>query len=73
MDWGLRVYSDLPVLRENVIAKTGAMSGVRALAGYLKNQKGETLAFTILVNNYVGDPVKVQEIIRDLLKDIADK
>ena len=49
------------------------MSGVRALAGYLKNQKGETLAFTILVNNYVGDPVKVQETIRDLLKDIADK
>ena len=73
VDWGLRVYSDHPVLRENVIAKTGSMSGVRALAGYLKNQKGETLAFTILVNNYVGDPVKVQEIIRDLLKDIADK
>ena len=73
MDWGLRVYSDHPVLRENVIAKTGSMSGVRALAGCLKNQKGETLAFTILVNNYVGDPVKVQEIIRDLLKDIADK
>lgn len=73
VDWGLRVYSDHPVLRGNVIAKTGSMSGVRALAGYLKNQKGETLAFTILVNNYVGDPVKVQEIIRDLLKDIADK
>ena len=73
VDWGLRVYSDHPVLRENVIAKTGSMSGVRALAGYLKNQKGETLAFTILVNNYVGEPVKVQEIIRDLLKDIADK
>ena len=73
VDWGLRVYSDHPVLRENVIAKTGSMSGVRALAGYLKNQKGETLAFTILVNNYVGDPVKVQECMRDLLKEVADK
>lgn len=73
VDRGLRIYSNHPVLRDNVIAKTGSMSGVRALAGYLKNQKGETLAFTILVNNYVGDPVKVQEIIRDLLKDIADK
>ena len=49
------------------------MSGVRALSGYLKTQRGETLAFTILVNNYVGDPVKVQEIIRDLLKEFADK
>ena len=36
VDWGLRIYSDHPVLRENVIAKTGSMSGVRALAGYLK-------------------------------------
>ncbi|HJA15868.1 MAG TPA: D-alanyl-D-alanine carboxypeptidase/D-alanyl-D-alanine-endopeptidase [Candidatus Butyricimonas faecavium] len=73
VDWGLRIYSDHPVLRENVVAKTCSMSGVRALAGYLKTQQGETLAFTILVNNYVGDPVKVQECMRDLLKEIADK
>ena len=55
------------------MAKTGSMSGVRALAGYLKMRQGETLAFTILVNNYVGDPVKVQECMRDLLKEVADK
>ena len=73
VDWGLRVYSDHPVLRGNVVAKTGSMSGVRALSGYLKNKKGKTLAFTILVNNYVGDPVKVQEIMRDFLKEIAEK
>ena len=73
VDWGLRIYSDHPILRGNILAKTGSMSGVRALAGYLKTQRGETLAFTILVNNYVGDPVKVQEIIRDLLKEFADK
>lgn len=73
VDWGLRIYSDHPVLRGNVVAKTGSMFGVRALAGYLKTQQGEMLAFTILVNNYVGDPVKVQECMRDLLKKIADK
>ena len=73
VDWSLRIYSDHPVLRGNVVAKTGSMSGVRALAGYLKTRQGETLAFTILVNNYVGDPVKVQECMRDLLKEVADK
>lgn len=73
VDWGLRIYSDHPILRENVIAKTGSMFGVRALAGYLKTQQGKILAFTILVNNYVGDPVKVQEYMRDFLKEIADK
>lgn len=49
------------------------MAGVRALAGYLKTQKGETLAFTVLINNYVGDSVKVQEIMRDLLRELANK
>ena len=72
VDWNLRIYSDHQVLRENVVAKTGSMFGVRALAGYLKTRQGETLAFTILVNNYVGDPVKVQECMRDLLKEVAD-
>lgn len=67
------MYSDHPILRENVVAKTGSMSGVRALAGYLKTQEGETLAFTILINNYVGDSVKVQEIMRDLLRELANK
>lgn len=73
VDRGLRVYSDHPVLRGNVVAKTGSMFGVRALSGYLKNKKGETLAFTILVNNYEGDPVKVQEIMRDFLREMAEK
>jgi len=73
VDRGLQVYSDHPVLRGNVAAKTGSMSGVRALSGYLKNKKGEMLAFTIIVNNYVGDPVKVQAIMRDFLKEMAEK
>jgi serine-type D-Ala-D-Ala carboxypeptidase/endopeptidase (penicillin-binding protein 4) len=35
-----------------VAAKTGAMSGVRALSGYLTTSDGEPLAFSFLVNNY---------------------
>lgn len=71
VDRGLRVYSADPVLGGNLRAKTGSMSGVRALAGYLSTRKGEMLAFTIFVNNYTGDPVKIQETIRDFLRELS--
>lgn len=38
-----------------VHAKTGSMTGVDALAGYLKRANGQTLAFSLLVNNFAGD------------------
>ena len=72
IDRGLRVYSADPVLGGNLRAKTGSMFGVRALAGYLSTRNGETLAFTIFVNNYTGDLVKIQETIRNFLRELAN-
>jgi D-alanyl-D-alanine carboxypeptidase/D-alanyl-D-alanine-endopeptidase (penicillin-binding protein 4) len=36
----------------NARVKTGSLTGVRAMAGYLRTADGETLAFAIFVNNY---------------------
>ena len=36
----------------NARVKTGSLTGVRAMAGYVRTQDGETLAFTIFANNY---------------------
>ena len=38
----------------NVRAKTGTMSNVRSLAGYVRTRDGERLAFAIMVNNFEG-------------------
>lgn len=38
----------------NVRAKTGTMSNIRSLAGYVTTRDGEPLAFVIMVNNFEG-------------------
>jgi D-alanyl-D-alanine carboxypeptidase/D-alanyl-D-alanine-endopeptidase (penicillin-binding protein 4) len=47
----------------NVRAKTGTMSNIRSLAGYVTTRDGEHLAFVIMVNNFEGaGAVAVQAI-----------
>ncbi|HUA82032.1 MAG TPA: D-alanyl-D-alanine carboxypeptidase, partial [Dyella sp.] len=38
---------------DNVHAKTGSMTNVRCLVGYVTTAAGERLAFAIMLNNYV--------------------
>jgi D-alanyl-D-alanine carboxypeptidase/D-alanyl-D-alanine-endopeptidase (penicillin-binding protein 4) len=38
----------------SVRAKTGTMSNVRSLAGYVKTRDGEPLVFVVMVNNFEG-------------------
>jgi D-alanyl-D-alanine carboxypeptidase/D-alanyl-D-alanine-endopeptidase (penicillin-binding protein 4) len=38
----------------NLRAKTGTMSNIRTLAGYVTTRDGERLAFVILINNFEG-------------------
>ena len=38
----------------NLTAKTGSMSNIRSLAGYVRTGDGEALAFAVIVNNFEG-------------------
>lgn len=38
----------------NLRAKTGTMSNIRSLAGYVRSRDGEALAFAAIVNNFEG-------------------
>lgn len=54
---------------EKVYAKTGTLSWVRALSGYLQTEKGEILAFSMLVNNY-NQPRQSAEYLQDQALEI---
>jgi PBP4 family serine-type D-alanyl-D-alanine carboxypeptidase len=49
----------------NVHAKTGFVTEVRSLAGYLTDRDGELLAFSIFVNNHTA-PVQLANNLQDL-------
>ena len=55
-----------------VHAKTGTLSGVSTLSGYLKTLKGEDVAFSIMMQNYVGSSSRAKyfqdEIAKLLIK-----
>ncbi|GAM16499.1 D-alanyl-D-alanine carboxypeptidase/D-alanyl-D-alanine endopeptidase [Mesobacillus selenatarsenatis] len=42
-------------LKGRVSAKTGTLTGVSTLAGYVKTNSGETLIFSVLLNNLLDD------------------
>ena len=51
-------------------AKTGGLSGVRNLAGYIESQKYGTVAFSILMNGYIGSSSKHRYVQNQIIKTI---
>ncbi len=58
-------------LLDQVLAKTGTLSGIRALSGYLTNQAGERLAFSILLNNHVLSSAEADGVVESALARVA--
>ncbi len=53
-----------------VFAKTGTLSGVVALSGFLYTRKAKLLLFSILVNNHQASATAVRRTIETFLQDI---
>ena len=54
-----------------VRAKTGSMSRVQALAGYVETADRETLAFAILANNFSAPAAEVTRVIDEAVATLA--
>lgn len=55
----------------NVRAKTGTMSNIRSLAGYVTTADGERLAFALMVNNFEGAGATAVEAIDTIAVRLA--
>jgi serine-type D-Ala-D-Ala carboxypeptidase/endopeptidase (penicillin-binding protein 4) len=55
-----------------IYAKTGSLTGVVALSGYLITKKNKTLVFSILVNNYLSSGRSVRRLIEQYLQQIRN-
>lgn len=56
---------------ENVKAKTGSLTGVSTLSGYVTAENGEEYIFSILFNNYLADSVTpIQDEIAEAIAEL---
>jgi D-alanyl-D-alanine carboxypeptidase/D-alanyl-D-alanine-endopeptidase (penicillin-binding protein 4) len=55
-----------------VFAKTGTLSQVNALSGYLTTRRGETLVFSLIGNNYTGPGREVTSVFDQICALLAD-
>jgi serine-type D-Ala-D-Ala carboxypeptidase/endopeptidase (penicillin-binding protein 4) len=56
-----------------IYAKTGTLSGVIAISGYLNTKKGKELIFSVLVNNHKASGTEVRRAVEKFLQAIREK
>ena len=56
-----------------IYAKTGSLSGVITLSGYLLTQKNHLLIFSVLVNNHNGTPSKIRDAVAKFIEATRNK
>jgi D-alanyl-D-alanine carboxypeptidase/D-alanyl-D-alanine-endopeptidase (penicillin-binding protein 4) len=60
-----------PPLLDQVRAKTGTLSNVRSLSGYLTDQRGDRFVFSIIANNHLVGSAEVDRVAEAALYRIA--
>jgi D-alanyl-D-alanine carboxypeptidase/D-alanyl-D-alanine-endopeptidase (penicillin-binding protein 4) len=61
-------------LRESgyIFAKTGSLSGVVSISGFLYTRKNKLLIFSILVNNHNGSATNIRRVVEKFIEGIRN-
>jgi D-alanyl-D-alanine carboxypeptidase/D-alanyl-D-alanine-endopeptidase (penicillin-binding protein 4) len=65
-----KYYFQESMLKGKARAKTGSMTRVRSMAGYMLTLSGREIAFAIMVNNYSGSSAMVKSQLEALLENM---
>ena len=60
-------------LRGDAFLKTGSLSNVSAISGFVKSQDGNDYAVAIIVQNFMEEQTKVKKFEDDIIKLIYSK
>lgn len=60
-----------PPLADRVVAKSGTLTGIRSLSGYLTTMSGERIIFSTMVNNHLQTGAVVDGVVEAALEAIA--
>ena len=71
VDGSMRSRLREPEFAGKVFGKTGTLSGVRALSGYVRSERGELLAYSFLMNGPAAGNWRARECQNDALKALA--
>ena len=63
-------YFKSDYINKNLIGKAGRLNRVSSFAGYIKNSKGETIAFSIIINNHSGTRAQINEYIESRISEL---
>jgi D-alanyl-D-alanine carboxypeptidase/D-alanyl-D-alanine-endopeptidase (penicillin-binding protein 4) len=72
VDGSLSERFSTPRMQNRIMAKTGSLSGVKALSGYATNDAGQTVVFSILSNNFNLPAKRVTDAIDGLVQEIVE-
>lgn len=56
--------------RDKIWAKTGTLSNISAICGYIKNKKSEDICFSIIIQNFSGQVREVKQFEDEIIKAI---
>jgi len=56
-----------------IYAKTGSLSGVATISGYLYTKKNRLLIFSVMVNNHLSGTAAIRKKVERFVKDIREK